>query len=187
MELPVTDPDLETTLLTLVADADTAAFERLYGLMSPRVFGLVLRVLRDRHQAEEVTQEVFLETWTHAVQYDAARGSAAAWMLRLAHGRAVDRVRAAAASGARDLRVGIRDFGVVESPEELVAARLDHAGVERALAELPESQRRAIILTHLAGYTQVEVAEMLDVPLGTVKTRVREGLGKMRRRLEAAA
>jgi RNA polymerase sigma-70 factor (ECF subfamily) len=183
----VHDTDIESTLLTLVADGDTAAFERLYGLMGPRIFGLVLRVLRDRHQAEEVTQEVFLETWTHAARYDSERGSAAAWMLRLAHGRAVDRVRASEASGARDLRVGIRDFGVVDSPEDLVASRIDSAAVERALAELPEPQRRAIILTHLAGYTQVEAAEILNVPLGTVKTRVREGLGKMRRHLEAAA
>ena len=154
--------------------------------MSPRVFGLVLRVLRDRHQSEEVTQEVFLEVWRDAARFESARGSAAAWMLRLAHSRAVDRVRAAEASGARDLRVGIRDLGAVESPEELVASRLDSAAVERALATLPDAQRRAIILTHLAGYTQAEAAELLRVPLGTVKTRVREGLGRMRRLLEVA-
>lgn len=180
------EPEVESTLLTLVATGDTAAFERLYGLMSPRVFGLVLRVLRDRHQSEEVTQEVFLEVWRDAAQFESTRGSAAAWMLRLAHSRAVDRVRAAAASGARDLRVGIRDLAVVESPEELVASRLDSAAVERALATLPDAQRRAIILTHLAGYTQAEAAQMLHIPLGTVKTRVREGLVRMRRQLDVA-
>lgn len=178
--------ETEAALLARVADGDTGAFEELYGLMSGRVFGLVLRVLRDRHQAEEVTQEVFLETWRQAARYRPSLGSATAWILRTAHSRAVDRVRAAQASTARDLRVGIRDHTVVESPEELVAARLDNAAVERALAALPEAQRKAIILTHLAGYTQAEAAEMLDIPLGTVKTRVREGLSRMRRQLDVA-
>lgn len=180
------DPETESELLTRVAEGDTLAFERLYTLMSPRVFGLVLRIVRDRHQAEEVTQEVFLEAWRNAARYRSARGTATAWMLRTAHSRAVDRVRAASASSSRDLRVGIRDLQIVDSPEDVVASRLDHAAVERALAMLPEAQRIAIVLTHLAGYTQVEAAELLSVPLGTVKTRVREGLGRMRRHLEAA-
>jgi RNA polymerase sigma-70 factor, ECF subfamily len=180
------DFPLESILLTRAAQGDTAAFEQLYTLMSPRVFGLVLRVVRDRHQAEEVTQEVFLETWRHAARYRSDRGTATGWMLRTAHSRAVDRVRAAEASSSRDLRVGIRNLEVAPSPEELVAARLDSVVVERALAGLPEAQRIAIVLTHLAGYTQVEAAELLRVPLGTVKTRVRDGLGRMRRYLEAA-
>jgi RNA polymerase sigma-70 factor (ECF subfamily) len=182
----VHEVEIESTLLNSVATGDTVAFERLYTLMSARVFGLVLRVLRDRHQAEEVTQEVFLETWRHAARYESSRGSATAWMLRTAHSRAIDRVRAAQASSSRDLRVGIRDFGVVDSPEDLVTSRLENAAVERALAALPEAQRAAIVLTHLDGYTQVEAADLLHVPLGTVKTRVREGLGRMRRQLAAA-
>ncbi len=181
------DPqEIESVLLTRVADGDTRAFEQLYALMSPRLFGLILRVLRDGHQAEEVTQEVFLETWRYAARYDPDRGSAAAWMLQLAHSRAIDRVRASEASSARDLRVGIRDFGVVDSPEDVVAARIDNVAVERALAELSEAQRTAIVLTHIAGYTQVQAAELLHVPLGTVKTRVREGLNRMRQHLSAA-
>ena len=180
------DPDPESVLLARVATGDSEAFEHLYGLMSARVFGLVLRILRDRHQAEEVAQEVFLETWRYAARFQSARGSAVGWILSIAHSRAIDRVRAAQASTVRDMRVGIRDLDIVDSPEELVAARLEHRVVERALAALPEAQRTAVILTHLLGHTQAEAAELLDVPLGTIKTRVREGLLGMRRHFGAA-
>ena len=148
---------------------------------APQVYGLVRRVLRDAAQAEEVAQEVFLEVWRSAASFDASRGGAMTWLLTIAHRRAVDRVRSAQAATDRDLRFGRqqveRDVDVVS---EAVEQSLDTAAVREALSSLTVLQRQALTLAYYGGYTHTEVAELLGVPLGTVKTRIRDGLIRLR-------
>ncbi len=179
-----TDPE---GLLEQAARGDEQAFAAFYDVVAARVFGLVRSVVRDPARSEEVTQEVMLELWRTAPRYSAERGSATTWALTIAHRRAVDRVRSEQASRDRDLRVAVRDAAV---PDEDVAAvvgdRLDRERVSRALAELTDNQRRSVELAFYGGYSHRVVAAMLDLPLGTVKTRIRDGLIRLRDRLEVA-
>ncbi len=172
--------DAETCLVR-AAEGDQRAFAQLYDLTSSRVFGLVLRILVDRAQAEEVAQEVFLEAWRQAKRFDPSRGAAISWLLQIAHARAVDRVRASQSQRNRDARIGVRDIGV---PVDLVAEQaeisLDAARARRALGQLSDAHRKAIELAYFDGLTQSEIAERLDAPLGTVKTRLRDGMQRLR-------
>ena len=172
------DPD---RLLTRVASGDRGAFAAFYDLLAPRVLGLITRLLRDPAQSEEVAQEVFLEIWQNAASFHADRGGAIGWSLTIAHRRAVDRVRASQSSRDRDLKVGVRDF---EDARDDVAAsaeiRIEHERVLRAMARLTELQREAVILAYYGGYTHNEMAKILGVPLGTVKTRLRDGMIRLR-------
>jgi RNA polymerase sigma-70 factor (ECF subfamily) len=179
--------EIEAALLENAALGDQRAFTELYDRMLPRVLGLAMRILRDAGQAEEVTQEVFLEVWQLAGRFDAGKGSAVGWILRKAHGRAVDRVRASQARSARDLKMGIRHLvEPAEDVAELVESLLDSERVGRALDKLPETQREAVTLSHLAGYSHSEVSEILHIPVGTVKTRIRAGIGRLRDELASA-
>ncbi|HEY4268927.1 MAG TPA: sigma-70 family RNA polymerase sigma factor [Galbitalea sp.] len=183
----VTPIDIEASLLARTALGDSVAFGELYDRMFPRVLGLATRVLRDSGYAEEVAQEVFLEVWQQAFRFDAGKGSAVGWVLRKAHGRAVDRVRASSARTARDLKMGIRDL--VEPSEdvaEVVELRIDSQRVDEALRKLPDSQRQAVTLAHLSGYSHSEVSQILRIPVGTVKTRIRAGIGRLREELAIA-
>ena len=168
-------------LLRRVARGDDAAFRQLYEAVSPRVYGLILRVLRDPAQAEEVAQEVLVEVWRSAGRYDPARGSAMAWVCTIAHRRAVDRVRSEQAGADRVRRVAATS---VETPYddvvEQTTARLDRQQVRRCLEGLTELQREALTLAYYGGHTYREVAELLDAALPTVKTRMRDGLIRMR-------
>jgi RNA polymerase sigma-70 factor, ECF subfamily len=168
-------------LLALVATGDRAAFARLYDATAPRLFGLARRLLIDSAQAEEVTQEVYLEIWQSATRYEAARGSAMAWMLTLAHRRAVDRIRSAQSSRNRDTKIGIRDFDrEYDHVAETVEVRIESERVKRALEKLTELQRQAVTLAYFKGLSHSEVAAMLHVPIGTVKTRLRDGMIRLR-------
>jgi RNA polymerase sigma-70 factor (ECF subfamily) len=168
-------------LLGIVAQGDHEAFEAVYDRSAPQVYGLVRRVLLDAAQAEEVAQEVFLEVWRSAASFDPSRGGAMTWLLTIAHRRAVDRVRSAQAASDRDVRFGRlqveRDIDVVS---EAVEQRLDSAAVRDALSSLTMLQRQALTLAYYGGYTHTEVSELLGVPLGTVKTRIRDGLIRLR-------
>jgi len=168
-------------LLLQVAAGDRDAFARLYDRTAPRVFGLVKRLLRDHAQSEEVTQEIFLEIWQTAARYDPSKGGAIAWMLTMTHRRAVDRVRASQASRDRDTRVGIRDFAVdYDSVVESVEVRVESERVTEAMMRLTELQRQAVQLAYFGGYSHSEVSAMLRVPIGTVKTRLRDGMIRLR-------
>jgi RNA polymerase sigma-70 factor (ECF subfamily) len=168
-------------LMLRIAAGNESAFEELYDRLSPQVFGLVRRILKDQAQSEEVTQEVFVEAWQQAARYDSVRGKAITWLLTLAHRRAVDRVRASQASKDRDLRQGIKEFQVsYDDVEETAIAHDESRRVIQALERLSETQRDAIQLAYFGGYTHIEVAELLKIPVGTAKTRIRDGMNKLR-------
>ncbi len=168
-------------LLAATAAGDRGAFSLLYDQTAPRVFGLIRRLLVDAAQAEEVTQDVYLEAWQTAARFDPARGSAVTWLLTLAHRRAVDRVRASQASRERDLKTGMRDLDVpVDEVSETVEVRIEHERVTGALAGLSEVQRQCLSLAYYDGCSQSEIASRLNVPLGTVKTRLRDGMIRLR-------
>ncbi|NBM18459.1 sigma-70 family RNA polymerase sigma factor, partial [Streptomyces sp. GC420] len=167
---------------------DQGAFEELYGQVSGPVYGLVLRVVRDPAQSEEVTQEVLLEMWRTAARFDPARGTALAWILTLAHRRAVDRVRTARAASEREQRIGRRDQGpAFDQVAEAVEGTLEREWVRRCLDRLTTLQRQSVTLAYYDGYTYREVADRLSIPLGTVKTRMRDGLMKLRECMDGAS
>jgi RNA polymerase sigma-70 factor (ECF subfamily) len=168
-------------LLDRVAHGDRAAFAHLYDAAAPRVLGLIRRVLVDPAQSEEVAQEVFLEIWQSAGRYEPNRGSATTWILTMAHRRAVDRIRSSQAGRNRDLRVGMRDFTPdIDDVAEQAEIRLENERVRSAMQRLTALQRQAISLAYYDGLTQSEIAERLSIPLGTVKTRLRDGMIRLR-------
>lgn len=172
--------------LARTASGDRTAFAELYDLLSGRVFGLILRVLVDRAQSEEVLQDVFLEAWQSAGTFDPDRGRARTWLLTIAHRRAVDRVRASQSARRRDLAAGVRELAESRpGVDEEVALMIDGTRAVRGLDALPEPQRRAIVLAYFGGYSQSEISALLGVPLGTIKTRIRDGLTRLRKELEA--
>lgn len=168
-------------LLRRCARGDEAAFARLYDLTSQRTYGLALRVVRNPAHAEEVTQEIYLEVWRTSARFDAARGNALSWLLTIAHRRAVDRVRSADAAQRRDdvfeRETRPRDYDVTAEQAQL---SIESARVRRALQHLTSTQREAVELAYFGGYTHTEVARLLDLPLGTAKTRIRDGLIRLR-------
>ena len=170
-----------TELLQLSARGQETAFAELYDLTSARIHGVVLRVVRSPEQAAEVTQEVYLDIWLHAANYSPTRGSALGWMTTIAHRRAVDRVRSLISTKAREERYG-QESTEREADQvwENVQQDFETQRVRKALHTLTVSQREAIDLAYFGGYTQREVAGLLRVPLGTVKTRIRDGLIKLR-------
>jgi RNA polymerase sigma-70 factor, ECF subfamily len=168
-------------LLVRVGTGDRAAFSTLYDETAARLFGLIRRLVVDPAQAEEVTQDVYLEIWQTAPRFDPARGNALAWMFTCAHRRAVDRIRSAQAIRERDLRVGARDLDVpVDTVAETAEVRIEHERVHRVLGELSDLQRECVTLAYYGGLSQSEIADRLQVPLGTVKTRLRDGMIRLR-------
>lgn len=181
-------PARQQALLERVASGDRAAFGDLYDELAPRVFGLVKRLLVDHSQSEEVTQEIFLEIWQTATRFDPNKGGVTTWILTMAHRRAVDRVRASQSSRDRDLKVGIRDFAAdYDNVSDSVETSVEHERVVRAMSRLTELQRQAITLSYYGGYSNSEVATILSVPIGTVKTRIRDGMIRLRDELGVAS
>ncbi|KHK96046.1 RNA polymerase sigma factor SigK [Microbacterium mangrovi] len=190
-EVPDVDPepvDHVGELLVRIAGGDQGAFAALYDTLSPRVFGLLLRVLVDRSQSEEVLQEVFLEVWQSAARFAPNRGQGRTWILTIAHRRAIDRVRSSQASTDRDVRVGIRDLDVAhDGVAEQVELKIEGQRVVDALRRIPDAQREALTLAYYGGYSQSEIAALTGTPLGTIKTRMRDGLTRLRTELGVTA
>jgi RNA polymerase sigma-70 factor (ECF subfamily) len=177
---PGAGPDL-AELLRRSSRGDEAAFAEVYDATSSRAFGLAVRVVRDRAQAEEVTQEAYLDVWRTASRFDPARGSALSWLLTIVHRKAVDRVRSAEAATRRDTTYERTNAEVDhDATAERATTSLEARRVRDVLASLTEKQREAIELAYFGGYTHTEVATMLDVPVGTTKTRIRDGLIRLR-------
>jgi RNA polymerase sigma factor (sigma-70 family) len=169
-------------LLARVADGDRVAFAELYDRYASAVYGACLRVLREPHAAEDAAQEAFAAVWRHAGAFD-ARGAAGAWIGRVARNAALD------ASRRRALRVTAPEVDPVddrENPEDLAVAADEAFRLRMALDTLPERERLVLTLAYSDGFTQSEIAERLDLPLGTVKTRTRSGLARLAEHLEQA-
>ncbi|MFI1105812.1 sigma-70 family RNA polymerase sigma factor [Streptomyces melanogenes] len=173
-------PDLPE-LLARTARGDEQAFSRVYDVVIGPVIGLVRSVLRDPAQSEEVAQEVLVDVWRLAARYEPEHGGVMNWVLTLAHRRAVDRVRSAQAASDRDNRAALlAQTPAFDEVSEEVETRLERESVRRCLRTLTELQRESVTLAYYRGLTYREVAELLSVPLGTVKTRLRDGLIRLR-------
>ena len=171
-------------LLGLIAARDEGAFAQLYDALSPRVFGLILRVLVNRAHSEEVLQEVFLEIWQSAGSFAPNKGQGRTWVMTIAHRRAVDRVRSAQSSTDRDERAGLRDLATAPAGvDEQVELRIESRRVARGLEALPEVQREALTLAYFGGYSQSEISALTGAALGTIKTRMRDGLSRLRQEM----
>jgi len=177
---PSVAPDL-VELLRACGRGDETSFARLYDATSSRVFGMAVRVVRDPAQAEEVAQEAFLEIWRTSGRFDPAKGSPLGWLLTIVHRKAVDRVRSAEASTRRDTTYHQQNQAVDhDATAEAATASLEARRVRSALSSLTRVQREALELAYFGGYTHTEVATMLDLPVGTAKTRIRDGLIRLR-------
>lgn len=170
----------DNELLSAIAGGDEAALGAIYDRYRLILFGLILRILNDRPEAEDVLQEAFVQVWRRAADFDPSRGRAFTWLVTIARSRALDRLRAVGS------RARVVDEATQTAPNEVGdaaadALRSEQASiVRRALAELPNEQRRTLLLAYFEGLTQTEIAERLGDPLGTVKTRMRLGLIKLK-------
>ncbi|MFY0408263.1 ECF RNA polymerase sigma factor SigK [Solicola sp. PLA-1-18] len=173
--------------LVSTARGDEAAFARVFDAVGASVFGLVKRVIRDPSRAEEVSQEVFLQVWQSAHKFDPERGRAKSWILTLAHRRAVDAVRHDQAATDRDKKYDWTGGPDYDHVEEEVSTRLEHEQVRRCLTGLTELQREAVELAYYQGHTYADVARLLGVNPATIKTRMRDGLIRLRDCMGVAA
>lgn len=181
-------PVSKEALLTRIASGDQRAFSELYDEFAPRVLGLIRRLLIDHAQSEEVAQEVFLEIWQSASRFDEKKGGASTWILTMAHRRAVDRIRSSQSSRNRDTKIGIRDFAPdYDNVADTVEVTIESERVKKAMEQLTELQRQAVTLAYYGGYSHSEVATLLSVPIGTVKTRLRDGMIRLRDEMGVAS
>ena len=174
------DPSANEALAAVFArvrEGSEEAFAELYDITSARLHGLILSVVRAPDLAAEITQEVYVEVWRQAARWSPEKGSVRAWMHTIAHRRAVDRVRSVQKETERDIRwAGTTRDSEPDHTWEGVEQRLEVEGVRSALEELSTLQKEAVSLAYFGGYSHREVADMLGLPLGTVKTRIRDGL-----------
>lgn len=172
----------DVELLHAIARGDEQALASLYDRYRVILFSLVLRILHSRDDAEDVLQELFLQVWKRASDFDESRGRPFTWLVTLARSRAIDRLRSQSAR-ERVATESARDATVtdewVDAVDDVIRSE-QSAVVRRALAELPEEQRRALLLAYFEGLTQTEIAARLGAPLGTIKTRMRSGMIKLR-------
>lgn len=176
----------EERMLAAIADGDAAAFTELYDRLGSTVFGVVRRLIRDEGFAQDVVQEVFTDVWRNASRFDPTAASARSWVMVVAHRRAVDRIRREQASRDRDERTAVRNTTVLGNDQsgddavEHLHLEIERRRVKAALVGLTGNQREAIELAYFGGLTHVEVAAYLNVPLGTVKSRIRDGMTQLR-------
>ncbi len=181
---------IDPALIAQVAKGDQHAFGQLYDLSSSLLFTLALRILGDREEAADLLQEVYLEVWRKGVRYDVGRGAPMAWLVTLTRSRAIDRLRSRAAKG-HGVTDSISDTGAAELPDqtpgpfETNADLEQRALVKKAFAELPEAQQQALELAYYEGLSHQEIAARLNQPLGTIKTRIKLGMNKLKTSLRS--
>ena len=189
VEIDGSDPQL--ALIQRVGRGDQGAFAALYDTIAPLVHGVVLKIVRDPSQTEEVVQEVFVELWRVAPRFDPGKGTVTSWVATIAHRRAVDRVRSEQAARNRVERESARAERPYDEVADSVVAvdqsQFERRRVQRALDRLTSMQREAVELAYFGGHTYREVAVLLGVPEGTVKTRIRDGMSRLRDELGAPA
>lgn len=172
-------------MLLQVAQGDEHAFSQFYDELAPQILGVVYQVIQDRPQAEEVTQEVFIEVWRTAASFNPAKSSARSWALRLARSRAIDRLRSDIAAKRRDTADYVKQVTVWSPAEEEAVAELEAHQIRSLVDSIGEPHRSAVLLAYFSGMTHSEIAQATGVPLGTAKTRVRDGLTKLRNALSS--
>jgi RNA polymerase sigma-70 factor, ECF subfamily len=183
--MTVESKDIDGEIAAQLRRGEAIAIGRLYDRYGRLAYGLALRILNDRSAAEEVVQDAFLGIWRNAGSFDAARGSVRNWLLSIVHHRAVDRVRGTARiRGETQLEAAERKAEVPDAWQAL-SLDLERQQIREAFALLPENQRQTLELAYFGGFTHAEIARRMDVPLGTVKGRMRMGLEKMRSFLQA--
>jgi RNA polymerase sigma-70 factor (ECF subfamily) len=176
-------------LLPAVAQGNVSAFEELYDRYASTIYGLLLRILANADDAQEVLQETFVKAWTNARMFDAVRGTDIAWLISIARSRGIDRLRSRRTRVDREDEAG-RELSILgpavetESAADSVIQAEESTAVRGALAELPPPQRLALELAYFEGLSQSEIAQRLNQPLGTIKTRMQLGMKKMRERLQ---
>ncbi|WP_413336594.1 sigma-70 family RNA polymerase sigma factor [Brevibacterium sp. GP-SGM9] len=178
------DPSGE--LLLRIATGDAAAFEKLFTDQSRILMAVIVRIVKSRSLAEEVLQECFTEVWTRCSGFNPARGTGRAWLVTLCRRRAIDCVRSVQSQQDRDLADGLRS--TAETGDEVEQTVIDRAESDRtvsALKGLPEDQSRPIVMAFYQGLTHAQISQNLKVPLGTIKSRIRDGMKKLREELEA--
>jgi len=176
----------DAELIRAIARGDERAFARLYDLHSPILLGLLIRILKDRAEAEDTLQEVFLQIWQRASDFDETRGRPFTWIVTITRSRAIDRLRSQKSRARVALETALSEMVVSprrDAADDAIQSEHNEA-IHRALAELPEEQRRALLLAYFEGLSQSEIAARLDEPLGTIKTRARSGLSKLRQLLQ---
>ena len=175
----------ERAIVQRMAAGDGDALRELYDIHSRAVYSLALRILRVQSDAEDVVQEVFVQAWRQAARSDATRGTVAGWLLMQARSRSIDRLRARQARPERSEDERAADPADSSARPDIQVVRGEQARrVRQALEDLPRLQRTALELAYYEGLTHVEIAEQLEQPLGTIKTRIRQGLLKLRQALE---
>ena len=170
-----------------IASGDERAFAALYDELAPTLYGIVLRIVGDPAQSEEVTQEVFVELWREAAHLDSTRGGVRGWAVMIAHRRAVDRVRSGQSQRDRQRRHAAGPAGAPDNKPDTAIESLDRDRARRILTQLGDAQRQALELAYFDGLTHVEVAEQLGIAHGTAKTRITDGLIRLRSLIQAHA
>lgn len=178
------EADIEA-LLERCADGDRPALERLYRLTSPRLFGVLMRILKRRDLAEDALQDVYVRVWQRARQFDAFRGRATAWLVSIARYRAIDSVRSRRALLSLDAPQDETPVDMAAAPESLPESSRTRAALERCLGLLTDAQRRCVTLAFVYGLSHDDIAATVDSPLGTIKSWVRRGLLSLRQCLES--
>ncbi|MBM7789736.1 sigma-70 family RNA polymerase sigma factor [Tenggerimyces flavus] len=178
----MSDKQLES-LLVRVSDGDAGAFERLYSVIADTVVASVRAVVSDPDQAQDIAQEVALQLWRNAHRYDPSRSSVLSWVKLIAHHRAVDQIRTNLIRSTSETAVAHRATGHEAGPVEQVQIRFEHQAVRDALSGLTRIQHEAVVLAYFGGHTYRQVADLLNVPESTAKTRIRDGLIRIRQHL----
>lgn len=184
MHVPSTKQLSEAQLEVLLKSGSEIDFEVIYDRFSDALYGVLCRIMRDEALAEDALQEVFMKIWRNAERYTAGKGSIFTWMLKIARNHAIDRLRSAQSLGGSQSKVPLDDVYMAPGQEPDPSELFERGELEKMVDSLPEPLSILIDLVYIKGYTQAEVAEQLQIPLGTVKTRIRTGLQQLRLQLD---